>query len=213
MTKRVIRLLHRTRQWLATRGAAALCISALSLAASTGFAANTGAKADPSADKAPAKAAPAATPRRGQLSAEEQRARAAEFLRTMRQTETRVANLARRARSDQDLIKLNCVNDKLVELKANLRLAEQVVGQLKLAAARRDEGARNHEFNKLTITYQKVTVLGHEAGACVGKEISYVGDTQVTVQVDPDIDTQGDPTEPPATPLPPDRPPLASPIL
>jgi hypothetical protein len=129
----------------------------------------------------------------------------------MRNIQRRVTDLARKARDDKDLIKLNCVNDKLLQVKGHLRIAEDIKQQLQVAAAQGDAGARDHQFSKLTIIYQRVTVLGQEAEACVGEEISYVGETQVTVQEDPDIAGLGDPTEPDPTPLTPVRPPLASP--
>lgn len=148
-----------------------------------------------------------------QLTAGEQLSQSRVYIAKMRTILIRVQKLAKKARSDKDLIKLNCVNDKLVRIKGNLRLAEHLESNLKTAAARNDAGARNHEFSKLTITYQKVTVLGQEADACIGEEISYVGKAKVTVQVDPDVARQGDPTIEPLPPLPTIRPPLASPFL
>jgi hypothetical protein len=56
-------------------------------------------------------------------------------------------------------------------------------------------------------------VLGQEAEACIGEEISYVGKAKVTVEIDPDVAQQGDPTVIPPAPLPIIRPPIASPFL
>ncbi|MCK5799836.1 MAG: hypothetical protein KAI47_21750 [Deltaproteobacteria bacterium] len=148
-----------------------------------------------------------------QLTATEQLSQGNLYTSKMRTVLQRVTKLSKRARTDKDLIKLNCVNDKLVRIKGNLRLSEQIQGNLKTAAARHDAGARSHEFAKLTITYQKVTVLGQEAEACIGEEISFVGKAKVTVQIDPDVARQGDPTIETLPPLPTIRPPLASPFL
>jgi hypothetical protein len=148
-----------------------------------------------------------------QLTAGEQLNQSKIYVGKMRSVLARASKLAKKARTDKDLIKLNCVNDKVVRIKGNLRLAEQLQNNLKTAAARNDAGARSHEFSKLTITYQKVTVLGQEAEACIGEEISYVGKAKVTVQVDPDVARQGDPTIEPLPPLPTIRPPLASPFI
>ena len=149
--------------------------------------------------------------RESQLTAAEQLSQADEYLKRMKGTGRRVRKLARRARADKDLIKLNCVNDKSIRIKGNLSVAESLHGNLKGAAARRDAGARNHEFSKLTITFQKVTVLGQEADACIGEEISYVGKAKVTVDIDPDLAKQGDPTRDTSPPLPTTRSPVASP--
>ena len=147
-----------------------------------------------------------------QLSPEEQLAQANSYLAKMRSTQNEVQKLADKARTDKDIIKLNCVNDKLIQIKGNLNLAERIHDSLRVAAGRRDDGARNHEFAKLTITYQKVVVLGQEAEACIGEDIAFVGATKVEVDVDKDIPDE-DPTVEPWPGLPVYRPPMASPFL
>ena len=54
-------------------------------------------------------------------------------------------------------------------------------------------------------------MLGQEAEACIGEDVAFVGETQVDVEIDPNI-TKGDPTEEPPPDLPVVRPPLASPF-
>jgi hypothetical protein len=146
-----------------------------------------------------------------QLSPQEQLAQAEQYISKMKSTLENMNRLAEQARKEKDLIKLNCVNDKVIQTKGHLNLAEQSRDNLKIAAARNDDGTRNHEFAKLTISYQKVTVLGQEAEACIGEEISFVGATRVEVEVDKDIPAE-DPTVPPPPALPIVRPPLASPF-
>ena len=146
-----------------------------------------------------------------QVSAQEQLSQAEAYLLKMKAILDHMGRLADRARTDRDIIKLNCVNDKLIQAKGNLNLAEQSRDALKIAAARNDEGSRNHEFAKLTITFQKVTVLGQEAETCIGEEISYVGTTRVEIEVDKNI-PQEDPTVQPPPAVPVVRPPLASPF-
>ncbi|MCC6751731.1 MAG: hypothetical protein IT371_29030 [Deltaproteobacteria bacterium] len=148
--------------------------------------------------------------RESRLSAEEQLRQSDAYISRMRYVQDQTSRLGDRARAEKDIIKLNCVNDKLIQIKGNLRVGELTLDNLKMAAARGDEGARSHEFSKLTIMYQKVTVLGQEAETCIGEEIAYVGATQVTIQVDPDI-TQTDPTTDAPSLIPMERPPLASP--
>jgi hypothetical protein len=145
-----------------------------------------------------------------QLSTHEMIAQSDSYLLKMRGTLDRVSKLAERARKEKDIIKLNCVNDKLIQVKGHLNLAEQA--RLALSAPGTDEDTRGHQFSKLTITFQKVEVLGQEAEACIGEDIAYVGATRVEVDVDPDI-TKEDPTSEPRGPLPIERPPLASPYL
>lgn len=147
----------------------------------------------------------------GQLTSQEQLSQADSYINKMRAILARMDKLAEMARKDRDIIKLNCVNDKLIQVKGNLNLGEQARESLKVAAARNDDGTRNHEFAKLTIIYQKVTVLGQEAEACIGEEISYVGKTRVEIEVDKDI-PQEDPTVIPPPPPPVERPTVVSPI-
>jgi hypothetical protein len=145
-----------------------------------------------------------------QLTSQEQLSQAETYITKMKSLLRSMERLADQARKDKDIIKLNCVNDKIIQAKGNLNLAEQSRDALKVASARGDDGTRNHEFAKLTITYQKVVVLGQEAEACIGEEISYVGATKVEIEVDKDI-PQEDPTVTPPAPLPVARPPIASP--
>ena len=147
-----------------------------------------------------------------QLTPQEQLTQAEAYIAKMRSTLDHANKLGEQARKEKDIIKLNCVNDKLTQIKGNLTLGEQTRETLQVAATRSDEGARNHEFAKLTITYQKVVVLGQEAEACIGEEISYVGATRVDTDLDRDI-PQDDPTVTPPSPLPVVRPPIASPFL
>ena len=133
-------------------------------------------------------------------------------INTMQKGLQRVVQLQELARKQNDIIKLNCVNDKLVQIKAAINIGEQSMTDLHEAIARNDDGARQHAFTKLTITNQKVQVLVTEAENCIGSDLSFVGATQVEVEIDPNIPTD-DPTAPPYPVPPVDRPPLASPFF
>lgn len=146
------------------------------------------------------------------LSASETQKQAGEYMTRIRATETKVVKLQDHARTKKDMVKLNCVNDKLLQVRGHVTLAGRSLNQLDLAVARSDEGSRNHEYTRMTILFQKVVVLGTEAENCVGDEASYVGATQVRVDVDPNIPDE-DPTQP-GLPLPDvTRPPAASPFV
>jgi hypothetical protein len=137
---------------------------------------------------------------------------AGDYMTKMRGIEGRVTKLQDQARAKKDVIKLNCVSDKLVQLKGHLAVADQTNTNFNAAISRGDNGGRQHEFTRLTIIFQKVTVLHTEAENCIGEDASYVGQTRVDVDVDPNIPTE-DPTEP-QLPLPDvSRPPEASPFI
>lgn len=144
------------------------------------------------------------------LSYQEQLTQSNVYLAKMNRIAKRVKKLISRARAEKDIIKLNCLNDKRAQIEGSIRVGRKFKRNLLLPTVQNDVGARNHEFSKLTITYQKVVVLGQEAEACIGEEIAYIGKTLVQLDVDEGI-PQTDPTVelPPALPV--IRPPLASP--
>jgi hypothetical protein len=130
----------------------------------------------------------------------------------MRATQLRVEKLVDTARKQKDVIKLNCVNDKMVRIRGHMTVADQTMASLDTAIGRNDGGARQHEFTRLIILFQKVQVLGTEAENCIGEDVSYVGDTKVEVEIDPNI-PDDDPTQP-LLPVPDvNRPPEASPFV
>lgn len=115
------------------------------------------------------------------------------------------------AQKTKDVIKLNCINDKIEQVRGHMAVTDKSMGALGDAIAKGDDGARQHEFTRITILYQKVEVLNGEAQACVGEDITTVAPQEVTVEIDPSI-PQEDPTEVPVPPLEPlPRPTEASP--
>jgi hypothetical protein len=121
------------------------------------------------------------------------------------------------ARKRKDVIRLNCLLDKLLQLKANVTIAVTADRGLQEAISRRDDGASVHEYTRITIVHQKAQILGSDARACVGEDLAYVGATRVDVEVEgigPEDPTQPWPTRP-TFERPPvvARPPAASPFL
>jgi hypothetical protein len=124
----------------------------------------------------------------------------------------RVLVLQDQARRKRDILKLECVNDKHTQLRGHIAVADGAMLSLDGALARGDEGAQQHELTRMTIIYEKAVVLGTEAENCIGEDASYVGATEVEVEIDPNIPPE-DPTEA-ALPLPDvTRPPEASPFV
>lgn len=128
------------------------------------------------------------------LSPQEQATQAQEYRTKMDEILRRMEKLAEMSRREKDIIKLNCVNDKLIPAKGLMNVGDQANLALEQATANKDDAARGHEFSRLTIAYQKVLVLGQEAEACVGEELAYIEKTQVEMTLDPNL-TDQDPTE------------------
>lgn len=121
----------------------------------------------------------------------------------------RLLELREEARDSKDVVKLNCVNDKLTQVTGLLKMGEAAEVLLKDSLARRDHEAALHEFTKVTLGRQKTEDLRTEAESCVGELAVYSGSTQVTVETK--TQRKGDPTQTPSTQLPPDRAVPASP--
>ena len=114
------------------------------------------------------------------------------------------------ARKQKDIIRLNCVVDKVMQVKANMNIADQALQKLQEAVTRRDDGAALHEYTRITIVNQKVQVLQNEGQTCIGAELNYIGATRVEVEA-PDL-PEGV-TDPTLEPPPLERTPFASPYL
>jgi hypothetical protein len=133
-----------------------------------------------------------------------------DYFKNMNETLKRIASLQEQSKRQKDIIRLNCVTDKLVQSKVNITIAEQAMAALQESIARSDEGGRTHEFTRLTIVNQKVQVLGAEAENCIGEDLSFVGATRVDVEIDPNL-PQTDVTAPGIPITIPERPENASP--
>ena len=145
------------------------------------------------------------------LTPEEMVNQSREYAKSMNEVLKRIQTLQDQAKREKDIIRLNCVTDKVVQVRVNISIAEQSMAALQEAVTRADEGERTHEFTRLTIVNQKVQVLGAEAENCIGEDLSFVGATRVDVEIDPNIPTY-DPTQPPAPGIDIDRPSEASPL-
>ena len=130
---------------------------------------------------------------RAEISVEEMLAQVGKYQEKLNETLRRMVQLQEVARKEKDVIKLNCVNDKLAQLKQLMNIADQARTNLEEAIARKDEEARYHEFGRITIASQQAQVLGSEAENCVGEDLTFLGPTQVIVD-EPEL--PDDPTVP-----------------
>lgn len=136
-------------------------------------------------------------------------ARSAVSVAKMREALKLVLTKLEEARASKDVVKLNCVNEKLTNIKGLLRISEQADVALQEAVAKREEQGADHEFTKVTIARGKVELLRGEAEQCVGLLAFETGETTVEVQ-EPDLPPDDPTVAPPNTPVV-IRPPPASP--
>jgi hypothetical protein len=129
------------------------------------------------------------------ISPQEMLNRSASVIAEMRGMLERVIAVQQVARKQKDVIRLNCVNDRLLQIKKLLNIAESSRNDLVEAVAADNPTERAHQFGKVTIAHEKVTVLRDEAEACVGEELIFLGPTEVTAEHPPIVDdpTRSDP--------------------
>jgi hypothetical protein len=152
-------------------------------------------------------AAAAAGPQaRSVLSDAEKLQRAAESLERMKGVLLSVLSRVEAARNEKDVVKLNCVNEKLTQVKALLKVAEQSDIQLHEALVNKDPAAES-EFGKIGIARTKIDGLKTDAEQCIG-QLAYIVDEKTTVEVQqpsnlPDMDRDHGhrPPPPPAPPV------------
>lgn len=161
---------------------------------------------------APATAPTEATvtaPQAASIAPQEMLAQSQDYRARINETQARLNGLIDAARKDKDIIRLNCLTDKSVQVKANATIADQAIAALQDAMSRNDDGASLHEFTRVTIVNQKVQVLSQEADACVGEDLTFVGQTRVDVEEPKNLPTN--PTDLPPPTLVPERPPVERP--
>ena len=112
------------------------------------------------------------------------------------------------AREQKDVVKSLCLNDKLNQIDLAIRTATDRVQGLESAVSASDLERSKHQYTVIMVLKDRVTTLTSEANQCIGEETGFVGESNVTVEVDGVPDT--DPSEFPNDPLV-SEPPVTSP--
>ncbi len=114
---------------------------------------------------------------------EEKLSRSKAALERMRAALAQVLKYLGEAREERDVVKLNCVNEKLTAIKGLLKISEQAQTSLLEFIARRNVEAAVHKFDMIMIAKRKIDQLLGESEGCIGEMAVYVGDTQVEVEI------------------------------
>ncbi|HEX9242535.1 MAG TPA: hypothetical protein VF875_08865 [Anaeromyxobacter sp.] len=115
---------------------------------------------------------------------------AADNLSRMKSALKQVLGRAEQARSDKDVVKLNCVNEKLTQIKSLINVAERSDIALHESIAAKDAGEA--EFSKIAIARTKVDGLRGDAEQCVG-QLAYNVEERTTVEVEQPANLPGRP--------------------
>ena len=135
----------------------------------------------PAPDPAPAPV-DLSTVQKSTISGDEMLSQGREYRQQMQSITMQIQVQSEQAKSDKDVIRLNCLLDKLNQVKVNSNMLDQALQSLQECVSRHDETAQLHEYTRVTIINQKAQVLRTEAAACVGAETNYVGPTKVVVE-------------------------------
>ena len=152
------------------------------------------------AGASPASASPSGAPvdLRGQLSLAEVHARIQLLHEQTRADARHIQHLQQVARVAKDVIKLNCVNDKLVQVKPILNLLDEQSLDVEAAG----EGERPLVFERVTGAAENIHRLREEADQCIGEPSTIGGEssnsfTGPTAIDDPSKGFTGKEIEPP----------------
>ncbi len=121
------------------------------------------------------------------LSPAEELSQSEGFLSRMDSSRTGVRRQLETARAQRDVVKTLCLNDKLNQLDVAIRSARERRVSLEAAAQRSDADLANHEFTILSVLRQRSDQLTAEAQQCIGSEAGFVGDSNVTSQIEPGL--------------------------
>jgi hypothetical protein len=133
--------------------------------------------------------------RRPQLSPQEELAQAETVLARVDAAAGTVRRQLEAARAARDVVKTLCLNDKLSQVDVANRSARDRQSALQSAVQRNDSELANHEFTIMTVLRQRVEQLTAEANQCIGEELAFVGQTQVTMSQESNLPE--DTTDPP----------------
>lgn len=131
------------------------------------------------------------------VSIQDQLAKSQSYLTTMKSIRQRVRTMLAEARQQRDVVKTLCLNDKLNQLDVAIRSANERTRGLEAAAGQGDRDMCNHEFTILTVLFQRAEQLDAEALQCIGKEVGFVGESSVSMDVDPALPPDDDSDYPP----------------
>ena len=104
------------------------------------------------------------------------------------------------AKQKHDVVKSLCLGDKLSQIHVAVSTASGRIDTLDAAVAKNDADRAKHEFAIVQVLKERSAALVSEANQCIGEETGFIGESTVTVTIDPSIpDT--DPSNFPSDPL------------
>jgi hypothetical protein len=124
--------------------------------------------------------------RRPSLTPQDELAQSDLIVTRMTQAAATVRRQLDTARQARDVVKSLCLSDKLSQIDVATRSGRDRQAALQAAVQRNDAELANHEFTMLTVLRQRAEQLITEANQCIGEDLSFVGQTEVSTEY-PDL--------------------------
>ena len=131
---------------------------------------------------------PAAPPH--ELSPQEMIADAQRLTGEIQAVRAEVVALQTEAREQKDMIRLDCIDDKLSQIDQVMLIVDAARTDLGAAVASGDLEGRMHHHGLVLRSREKAAAVRQEADGCIGEEMRFSGDADIDV-TDPGLD---DPT-------------------
>jgi hypothetical protein len=146
------------------------------------------------------------------LSPQQMLQRAQQYKPAMDNDAASVQRQASEAKLKHDVVKSLCLSDKLSQIHVAASTAASRIDTLTTAATHNDADRAKHEFTIIQVLKDRSAALVAEANQCIGEETGFIGESAVTVTIDPNIpDT--DPSNFPMEPVLSEPPVLSSPTM
>lgn len=121
------------------------------------------------------------------MSPEEMRTQSVAALNSIEAVSATVQAMLTAARDQRDVVRVLCLDDKQNQISVALSTARDRSTAMTDALSRGATERAQHEFTLLMVLKERVDVLVGEANQCVGEEVGFTGDSEVEVQVDPNL--------------------------
>lgn len=83
------------------------------------------------------------------------------------------------ARAQEDVARMDCINEKLIAVKGFLNVGQNSNANLADAVARKDDASSQHHLKLSNMAAVRSSSLGSEMMACLGANLEYTGPTKL----------------------------------
>jgi hypothetical protein len=98
-----------------------------------------------------------------------------------------VQRQASAAKQAHDVVKALCLGDKLSQIHVAVSTASGRIDTLSSAVSHNDSDRAKHEFTIVEVLKDRASALVAEANQCIGEDTGFIGESTVTVTIDPSI--------------------------